>query len=496
MINYYESSRNAHEKMCSSEAILKGLSSDGGLYVLRDFDKHTFDIELLPSLSYMEIALSVMSLFFPDFDSQQIEASILEAYSLNFSDPAITPLKKVGNNFVLELFHGPTQAFKDIALSILPSLMNHALEIQQFQKDIMILTATSGDTGKAALEGFKNKERMNIIVFFPNEGVSKVQELQMITQEGKNVHVCAINGNFDDAQSIVKELFLDEDLKTIGDKFSYQLSSANSVNIGRLIPQVIYYFDAYKQLLNTNEITMHEKVNFIVPTGNFGNILAGYIAKKLGLPINKLVSASNANNVLHDFISTGVYDTRRPFIKTSSPSMDILISSNLERLLYYASGQNNNYVKECMDSLKNKQVFQVSEEIHQEIQKDFLSGYALDDEVSDTIATVYKEEKYLLDPHTAVAWKVMSDLKLSDHKNIVIATASPYKFPGTTGKALGIDIQSEDDFVMMDAIHSLTQIPIPEALVELKHKKILHDTKIDTECMKSYVISKVGQGND
>lgn len=385
MKTFYESTRNNSEQVSSSEAIIKGIGQDGGLYVLRDFNKQPLTLSQIKNKSYMEIAKSIFKIFFHDFSESQIEDALFDAYSIKFKDPAITPLVRCGSHYILELFHGPTQAFKDVALSILPSLMNQSLIIQQFDKEIMILTATSGDTGKAALEGFKNQDNMSIIVFYPHDGVSPIQELQMTTQEGSNVHVSAIHGNFDDAQRTVKELFLDVDLSTLSSKFSYQLSSANSVNIGRLIPQIVYYFDAYKQLLQSQEIEEGELVNFVVPTGNFGNILAGYLAKHLGLPIHKLISASNENKVIHDFISTGTYDIRRPFIKTTSPSMDILVSSNLERLLYYVSGQDNDFVEDCMHQLQSEGSYTIPQAILATIQKDFMSGYASDEEVLKTI---------------------------------------------------------------------------------------------------------------
>ena len=424
----YQSTRNENVLATSSEAILTGMSPDGGLFVLKEIPCYMTSSEKLIDKNYQQLAVDILALFLEDFTLEQIEYCVNKAYTDTFSDAKVTPLKKVGEHYILELFHGPTSAFKDIALSLLPRLMETSLTIQKRSETLLILTATSGDTGKAALEGFKDNPLVNIIVFYPDQGVSNIQKLQMQTQEGKNVRVTAIDGHFDDAQTAVKTLFNDEDLNQRLNQVGIQLSSANSINIGRLIPQIVYYLDAYRQLLINHEIQVDELVDFIVPTGNFGDILAGYYAKQLGLPIRKLICASNQNHVLTDFLSTGCYDIRREFYKTSSPSMDILISSNLERLLFYASGQDEHYVKKCMETLSTTGQFTVNQEVLSKIQQDFACGYVTDQEVLETIEEVYKDHHYLLDPHTAVAYRVMKERGDESVKQVVLATASPYKF--------------------------------------------------------------------
>ena len=475
----YISTRNKNIVKNDKVALLQGLSEDGGLFVLENF-KDKIDLEKLLNKSYTEIALEVLKLFF-SFDEKKLKSVIEKAYS-KFSTSKVTPLVELKKSYILELFHGPTSAFKDVALTLLPHLIQLALE--GTNQEILVLTATSGDTGKAALEGFKDVAQTEIIVFYPKNGVSKVQELQMRTQEGKNTKVCAIEGNFDDAQTGVKNIFLDENLqKKLGDK---KFSSANSINIGRLTPQIVYYIVSYVELVKNNKIKMGDKINFVVPTGNFGDILAGYYAKKLGLPVNKFICASNNNNVLYDFLTTGTYDRNREFLKTISPSMDILISSNLERLLYDLSGADDKYIKFLMEDLNKNGKYQVNDEILKKIKKQFGAGYATDEETAKTIKKVWEEEKYLLDPHTAVAYKVMLEQNLSE-PTVVLSTASPYKFCASVANAL-LNIHDEDEFVLMQKLYEATKVEIPENLKNLKSKEILHSDIIKKEEMPEYVL--------
>ena len=475
----YISTRNKNIVKNDKVALLQGLSEDGGLFVLENF-KDKIDLEKLLNKSYTEIALEVLKLFF-SFDEKKLKSAIEKAYS-KFSTSKVTPLVELKESYILELFHGPTSAFKDVALTLLPHLIQLALE--GTNQEILVLTATSGDTGKAALEGFKDVAQTEIIVFYPKNGVSKVQELQMRTQEGKNTKVCAIEGNFDDAQTGVKNIFLDENLqKKLGDK---KFSSANSINIGRLTPQIVYYIVSYVELVKNNKIKMGDKINFVVPTGNFGDILAGYYAKKLGLPVNKFICASNNNNVLYDFLTTGTYDRNREFLKTISPSMDILISSNLERLLYDLSGADDKYIKSLMEDLNKNGKYQVNDEILKKIKKQFGAGYATDEETAKTIKKVWEEEKYLLDPHTAVAYKVMLEQNLSE-PTVVLSTASPYKFYASVANAL-LNIHDEDEFVLMQKLYETTKVEIPENLKNLKSKEILHSDIIKKEEMPEYVL--------
>ena len=475
----YISTRNKNIVKNDKVTLLQGLSEDGGLFVLENF-KDKIDLEKLLNKSYTEIALEVLKLFF-SFDEKKLKSVIEKAYS-KFSTSKVTPLVELKKSYILELFHGPTSAFKDIALTLLPHLIQLALE--GTNQEILVLTATSGDTGKAALEGFKDVAQTEIIVFYPKNGVSKVQELQMRTQEGKNTKVCAIEGNFDDAQTGVKNIFLDENLqKKLGDK---KFSSANSINIGRLTPQIVYYIVSYVELIKNNKIKMGDKINFVVPTGNFGDILAGYYAKKLGLPVNKFICASNNNNVLYDFLTTGTYDRNREFLKTISPSMDILISSNLERLLYDLSGADDKYIKSLMEDLNKNGKYQVNDEILKKIKEQFGAGYATDEETAKTIKKVWEEEKYLLDPHTAVAYKVMLEQNLSE-PTVVLSTASPYKFCASVANAL-LNIHDEDEFVLMQKLYEATKVEIPENLKNLKSKEILHSDIIKKEEMPEYVL--------
>ena len=476
----YRSTRNNTIRKNDKTALLQGLSEDGGLFVLENFNEKKIDLKNLLDKSYTDIAFEVLKLFF-SFDESKLKSIIEKAYS-KFSTSKVTPLVELKDAHVLELFHGPTSAFKDVALTLLPYLIQLALEGSD--QEILILTATSGDTGKAALEGFKDVDQTEIIVFYPKNGVSKIQELQMRTQEGKNTKVCAIEGNFDDAQTAVKNIFLDEELqKKLGKK---KFSSANSINIGRLTPQIVYYIVAYIDLVKNKKINLGDKINFVVPTGNFGDILAGYYAKKLGLPVNKLVCASNKNNVLYDFLTTGIYDRNREFLKTISPSMDILISSNLERLLYDLSGSDDKYIKSLMDELKQSGKYQVNADILTKLKAEFGSGYASDEETSQVIKKVWEEEKYLLDPHTAVAYKVMLEQNLED-KTVVLSTASPYKFCTSVANAV-LNITDEDEFKLMEKLYEFTKVPVPENLKNLNSKEIRHSDLVKREDMAKYIL--------
>ena len=465
----YESTRDINRKLNPSEAILQGLSEEGGLFVLRDLEKNKLDLEKLIGKSYYEVAEAVLRLFV-DFSDEEIKKCVEEAYRGKFSHENITPLVGLKDSYVLELFNGPTSAFKDVGLSLLPQLTKTALTKVEDKNDILILTATSGDTGKAALEGFKDVDR---------------------TQEGKNTKVCAIHGNFDDAQSGIKELFVDEEFKKELLSKNIKLSSANSINIGRLIPQVVYYVVSYLDLINTNKIKLNDKVNFVVPTGNFGNILAGYYAEQIGLPVNKLVCASNNNNVLYDFLTTGVYDKNRDFLKTVSPSMDILISSNLERLLYYISGCDNAYIAKLMKDLKETGRFEVTDEVLDKIKDKFQAGFADDEQTKETIKAIYEKDNYLLDTHTAVAYKVLLDNLDNEHASIVLSTASPYKFTESVYSSL-FETHGEDEFTLMNKLHEQTKVVIPENLRDLDKKEIRHKDVINKEDMKKYILEKLG----
>lgn len=490
MKKIYESTRDCNVNVTASEAVLNGISPDGGLYVMRDLDIINIDVNELVGKNYHEIAYKILKEMLNDFSDKEIGYCVSKAYNNKFSSKNITPIVKVGDKYILELFHGKTSAFKDVALSILPYLITTSFGINKIKEEVVILTATSGDTGKAALEGFKNVKGTKIIVFYPDEGVSQVQKAQMLTQEGNNTFVSAIEGNFDDAQTGVKNIFTDNNMKKILADNQKRFSSANSINIGRLIPQIVYYFYSYIQLLETGEIQKDEKVNFVVPTGNFGNILAGYYAKLLGLPINKLICASNKNNVLYDFIKTGVYDANREFYKTISPSMDILVSSNLERLLYYMSDNNNEMVKDLMMNLVQKGKYEVENSIKQKIEEIFFAGYAKESEITKTIREVYEKDNYLIDTHTAVACKVLEDYKdeTGDKtKNIVLSTASPFKFAGSVYKAI-FGKYDKNEFNLMYELSEKTGFGIPDNLMGIEKKPILHESLCKTSEMKDTII--------
>lgn len=483
----YLSTRNRTIKSLPSQAILDGIAADGGLNIPESFDLLRFEPQELEHMSNLDISVNVLARFFTDFTKDEIREVVQSAYADKFPQGDIAPLKAVGNAFVMELYHGPTCAFKDVALLALPQLMAKARKKNDLKEKILILTATSGDTGSAALNGFADVEGVEIIVFYPRVGISDVQEKQMTSCAGKNVHVCAIEGNFDDAQRGVKKIFAELTDEIPG----VVLSSANSINIGRLAPQIAYYFKAYKELMSTGAIKCGEMVNFAVPTGNFGNILAGYFAKKMGLPIAKLICASNENDVLTEFLETGIYKSKRQFHVTNSPSMDILVSSNLERLISMTCGFEK--TKEYMQQLTQDGEYAVSAENVQTIRRDFACGRSGEQETLDTIREVYTKYAYLMDTHTAVAWKVYEDWQKEQDNGcptVILSTASPYKFCASVLKALTKEEVSGDGFALMEKLWELTGVPVPERLAALKDAKSLHNDTINKEMMKEYVIEK------
>ena len=464
----FQSTRGLEKEVNSAEAIIKGIAKDGGLFVPDSFPKLYDALKNEKGLSYEELAFKIIKEYFTDINEKDLKDAINDAYNNRFD-------VKVNKEF-LELYHGPTCAFKDAALLFLPQIMKRAKKALGINEEIVILTATSGDTGKAALEGFKDVDGFKVVVYYPDKGVSAIQQRQMSTQEGKNLKVFGIDGNFDNAQTGVKEIFADEKFKEELKKKGYLLSSANSINIGRLVPQIVYYFYGYFKLIEEGKIKEDDKINVVVPTGNFGNILASYYAKKMGLPINKFICASNDNKVLADFFQSGTYDKRRELILTESPSMDILVSSNLERLLYEGSGRNSEEIKQLMDSLTNEGVYTVSDNI-QAFLKEFYGNFANMDEVSEAISNIYKNEGYLMDTHTAVA-KVVYDKyvqETGDNRQALIAsTASPYKFPRSICNALDIDIKDVDDFEVLNRLFNETKVDIPNNLKDLDKKDVLH----------------------
>lgn len=485
----YQSTRSAALTAKSTRAVLDGIAPDGGLYILKDIDKLGFDWKALLDDDAMTMSRKILAALLPDFPD--MEKVVRNGYTGKFESDELTPLVKVGEKYVLELFRGPTSAFKDVALSLLPHLITEAKAAEGMDDEVVILTATSGDTGKAALEGFHDVEGTKIIVFYPHGGVSAVQQAQMATQVGKNVKICAVRGNFDDAQTGVKNVFAACQGRDLG---KVSLSSANSINIGRLAPQVMYYFKAYADLVKSGRIAVGDQVHYVVPTGNFGDILAGYFAKKLGLPVGRLVCASNENDVLTEFISTGVYDKRRPFYKTSSPSMDILVSSNLERLLYLLSGDED-YVASLMKQLNTEGVYKVSDELLTKLKAEFDCGCCDDKTSGATIGKVWAENKYLCDPHTAVAWYVAEQFEktVTDGAPIVVlSTASPYKFPAAVLRAIGEEV-GDDEFAIMEKLSEVTGTAIPAGLAGLREKEVIHTDVIDKETMLDYVLNYIKQ---
>ena len=501
MTSKYHSTRSCGHEVAAKRAILDGLAPDGGLYVTDALGETSIDlrslIEARRRSGYLSIAQTVLGTLLDDYTPEEMRTCVQEAYCDTFASDDVTPAVPVGDDWVLELFHGPTSAFKDVALQMLPRLMSRASTNRD--ERTMILTATSGDTGKAALAGFADVEGLSICVFYPQGGTSEIQRLQMATQKGSNVAVAAVRGNFDDAQSGVKRIFGDAELASRLAAQHITLSSANSINIGRLAPQVVYYFDTYAQLVIKGVIKQGDALDFCVPTGNFGDVLAGYYAKRMGLPVRKLIVASNANNVLTDFLSTGVYDRNRPFFKTISPSMDILISSNLERLLYYESNGDCDLVQRLMSDLSSTGRYEIPSKLLARIQETFLCGFASDEEARASIRKVFNTHGYLMDPHTAVAWHVSQNIeKSAGTQRVVLSTASPYKFCRDVCEALKIEVHG-NDFAAMRALekaqaHTGTSPhTAPAALASLEHAQVRFSDVLDVCDMTTYVEQKSGE---
>ena len=490
----YKSTRDAEKTVTASQAILKGLADDGGLFVPVSIPKLPVSLGELKEMTYQEIAYTVMKEFLTDFTEEELKSCIAKAYDSKFDTEEIAPLAKVEDAYYLELFHGATIAFKDMALSILPHLLTTSAKKNQVKNEIVILTATSGDTGKAALAGFADVEGTKIIVFYPKNGVSRVQELQMVTQKGDNTSVVAIHGNFDNAQSGVKAMFENKELEKELNEAGYQFSSANSINIGRLVPQVVYYVYAYAKLLQNEEIAEDEEINVVVPTGNFGNILAAYYAKNMGIPIAKLICASNENKVLYDFFQTGTYDRNREFVLTTSPSMDILISSNLERLIYKISGEDARKDTDLMTELKTKGSYAITGEMKANLA-DFAAGYATEEQVAKTIHDIYEDTGYVMDTHTAVAatvYKAYKEDSKDDRKTVIASTASPYKFAGSVISAIDPKYKGQDDFKLIEELQKVSGTELPNAIKEIMNAEIRHNTECDVDQMEQTVKNILG----
>ena len=490
----YKSTRGGEENVTASQAILKGLACDGGLFVPQEIPHLDVDLADWKDLGYKEVAYEVMKRYLTDFTEEELKNCINRAYDEKFDTEVIAPMVEAGGAFYLELFHGATIAFKDMALSILPHLMTTSAKKNQVKNDIVILTATSGDTGKAALAGFAEVEGTKIIVFYPKNGVSPVQERQMVTQKGDNTYVVGIHGNFDDAQSGVKKIFNDKELAVYMNEKGYQFSSANSINIGRLVPQIVYYVFAYLTLLKEERIEKGEKMNVVVPTGNFGNILAAYYAKNMGVPIDKLICASNDNKVLYDFFESGCYDKNRDFILTTSPSMDILISSNLERLIYRICGENAVVNKGFMESLQSTGKYEITEEMKEQLAS-FFGGYASEKETAEKIKDLYEKTGYVLDTHTAVA-AVVYDKYLSTNedstKTVIASTASPFKFGRSVLNAIDMKYDALSDFEQIDELAKVANVAIPRAIDEIRNAPVLHDHVCEKDAMVEEVKKFLG----
>lgn len=491
---FYTSTRDKSIKVTAAQAIAQGISEEGGLFVPVEMPQFSLDkISSMVSMSYIDRAKTVLKEFLTDFSEDELNYCVEGAYAASkFSSSKIAPTVNVsGNKNILELWHGPTCAFKDMALQLLPYLMTVSAKKMADGKTIVILVATSGDTGKAALEGFKDVENTKILVFYPVDGVSPMQKLQMTTQEGDNVAVCAINGNFDDAQSAVKSIFTNAEIKEELAKKNMMFSSANSINWGRLVPQIVYYFSTYCDMIDLGQIQAGEEINVVVPTGNFGNILAGYYAKQMGLPIKTLVCASNSNNVLTDFLKTGTYNKNRDFYTTTSPSMDILISSNLERLLYHMSGEDDKLVADLMNKLSADGEYTVSDALIEKIQKTFDAGYTSENSVDETIKSHFDNFEYLCDTHTAVAVKVYDEYVKAtgdDIPTVIDSTASPYKFSASVLNAVtGGDTSDLDEFEMVDELNRITGKDVPTPLASLKDKKVRFTDVCNKEDMSQMV---------
>lgn len=485
----YKSTRGKEETVTASMAILKGLSEDGGLYVPTTIPKLDVPMEKLAQMTYQETAYEVMSRFLTDFTEDELKSCIRNAYDAKFDTERIAPLRQADGAYFLELFHGATIAFKDMALSILPHLMTTAAKKNHAENEIVILTATSGDTGKAAMAGFADVPGTKIIVFYPKHGVSPIQEKQMVTQKGKNTYVVGITGNFDDAQTAVKKMFNDREMAAELNGAGYQFSSANSINIGRLVPQIVYYVYSYATLVREGKIKDGQEINVVVPTGNFGNILAAYYAKQMGLPVHKLICASNENKVLYDFFSTGTYDRKRDFILTSSPSMDILISSNLERLIYRITGENAEDCAQLMQSLSKGGEYTITDEMKAQLT-DFYGNFCSESETEEAILAMYENSHYVIDPHTAVAYgvykKYLEETKDST-PTVIASTASPYKFTRSVMGALSDEYEGLDDFALADALSEISDVPVPKAVEEIRTAPVLHDCVVDAADMPAAV---------
>ena len=487
----YSSTRNAKEKVTASQAILKGLADDGGLFVPDRIPSLDVTIDELADMNYQETAYAVMKQFLTDFTEEELKDCIQKAYDSKFDTKEIAPLVESDGAYYLELFHGPTIAFKDMALSILPHLLITAARKNQVKNDIVILTATSGDTGKAALAGFADVKGTKIIVFYPKNGVSPIQEKQMVTQKGDNTYVVGIHGNFDQAQTGVKKMFQDKELAAQMDAAGFQFSSANSINIGRLVPQIAYYVYAYAKLYKKGEIAKDEKINVVVPTGNFGNILAAFYVKNMGIPIAKLICASNENKVLFDFFRTGTYDKNREFMLTSSPSMDILISSNLERLIYRIAGNDAAKNKELMAALTSDGAYAITEEMKEQLA-DFYGNYTSEAETAKVIRDLYDKTGYVIDTHTAVAAgvykKYKEETKDTETKTVIASTASPFKFTRSVMDAIDKEkYDSMTDFELVDELSRIGHVAVPKAIEEIRTAKVLHDTVCEVAEMPEVV---------
>ena len=490
----YGSTRGNGEKITASMAILKGLAEDGGLFVPDSIPALDVPLKELLGKSYQEIAYQVMSRLLTDFTEEELRNCINKAYDSKFDTPEIAPLVKKGNSYYLELFHGSTIAFKDMALSILPHLLTTAAKKNGVTNEIVILTATSGDTGKAAMAGFADVPGTRIIVFYPKDGVSPVQEKQMLTQKGENTAVVGIYGNFDDAQTGVKNIFNDKEMKEKLAGAGFQFSSANSINIGRLVPQIAYYVYAYLRLMEAGEIQENEQINVVVPTGNFGNILAAYYAKEMGIPIARFICASNENKVLYDFFRTGCYDRNRDFRLTNSPSMDILISSNLERLIYKIAGNDAEKNRNFMEQLGAEGKYEITEEMKEKL-REFYGNYANEEETEQTIRQVYEETGYVLDTHTAVGKAVYEKYKKDTQDNtktVIASTASPFKFTRSVMTAIDKKYEDMEDFQLVDELSELAKIPVPQAIEEIRTAEIRHNTTAQVSQMAETVMEILG----
>ena len=491
----YHSTRNSEETATASEAILKGLTSDGGLFVPDSIPKLNVSLEDLTKMSYQEIAYAVMKEFLTDFTEEELKTCINNAYDSKFDTEEIAVTKKVDGAYYLELFHGATIAFKDMALSILPHLLVTSARKNNVKNEIVILTATSGDTGKAALAGFADVPGTKIIVFYPKSGVSPIQEKQMVTQKGDNTYVIGIKGNFDDAQTGVKKMFSNKELAKVMNDNGFQFSSANSINIGRLVPQVVYYVKAYADLLKQGALKAGEPMNVVVPTGNFGNILASYYAKQMGIPIGKFVCASNKNKVLFDFFETGKYDRNREFYVTTSPSMDILISSNLERMIYRIAGNDAKQCAEFMAALTKDGEYVITDAMKAELSE-FFGAFGSEEETAVKIKEVYDKEGYVMDTHTAVAAVAYDKYKAAtgDDKTptVIASTASPYKFTRSVMDAIDPAYDAEDDFELVDELNKVSKTAIPKAIEEIRTAPVLHDTVCETAAMEDEVKKILG----